>query len=701
MKNTLSLLLLCLFLIKTQAQTVSLTPVNAPNTLNWLVAIAHAPNDDRLYAIQKDGFVRIVQQDGTVLPTPFLDLSAKVNNSALNEQGLLGLAFHPDYANNGFFYVFYNEINTGDCTISRYKRSLANPNVADPTEGVLLSWEHPGPYHVAGCMKFGPDGYLYISSGDGGGGGDPNGNGQNKLSFLGKILRIDVGDQGGAYSVPADNPFVGALNAAPEIWAFGLRNPWRFGFDSWTGDLWIGDVGQDSREEVDFQPSNSPGGENYGWSCKEGTLDFNPNQCFAGSVYTDPLYEYPNAGADCSITGGTVYRGTQYADLFGKYLFTDFCSGKIRALLNDGNPTVMELGDFNNNDFTALEADRKGELYTVGFNTNTIYRIGSNDCAPVAWLVAEPTIDLPLGGIAQLTAYGSGMNYQWLLDGNPIPGATSNTLTVADAGTYSVVVTNPVGGCSNTSNETVVTAPAPLDLVLEVQTPICFGTLDGSITAIASGGTQNYTYLWSTGETTPTISNLPGGDYSVTINDGNSSLVSFATIEEYPAFSYSIDAIAPTTSNNGVAWVTMGNGLPPFAVLWSTGETTDTIFNLAPGTYSVTIYDANGCEDSGTFVLLVNATSEPNNLAGLQISPNPVSDKLTISISLKQASGIGIALFDGMGRQVSTLQPYGQMGAGETNVQASMAALPPGVYFVVVNMEGEMVARKVVLRDEG
>ncbi|MBK8568348.1 MAG: PQQ-dependent sugar dehydrogenase [Saprospiraceae bacterium] len=441
----------------------------------------------------KEGYVHIINTDGTIVQPPFLTIPPQANNSWNNEQGLVGLAFHPQYQQNGLFYVFYNQKNTGVCTISRFMRSAANPDQADPiSEGILLTYEHPLPNHVGGCMKFGPDGYLYIGTGDGGGGGDPEASGQNMLSFKGKILRINVGSQGDAYTIPAANPYLNAQDSiAPEIWASGLRNPWRFNFDTWTGDLWIADVGQDEREEINFQPANSPGGVNYGWSCMEGTMPFNNIQCFALNTLTGPLCEYNHDGQECSITGGTVYRGTNYADLFGKYLFTDFCAGKIWALANDGVPTVVQLGNFQRQRFTALEADNSGELYTVGFNTNKVYKITSNNCAPVAWLVAEPTATLPLGGTLQLNAYGNDLTYQWLLNGQPIAGANSNFWTVNAAGTYSVKVTNPANGCSNTSNETVVTAPVALSATIETFNVSCFGEADGTATVVAMGGSQN------------------------------------------------------------------------------------------------------------------------------------------------------------------------------------------------------------------
>lgn len=696
MKNALTLLLLVFCFAKSQSQSVTLTPLNAPNTLNWLIGMERAPGDNRIYAVQKDGFIRIVNPDGSLVATPFLDLSAKVNNSANNEQGLLGLAFHPNYQQNGLFYVFYNEIGTGKCIISRFLRSLANPDQGNiVSEGILLAFDHPGPYHVGGCIKFGPDGYLYVSTGDGGGGGDPNGNGQNLLSFMGKILRLQVGS--GAYSVPAANPFVGVANTAPEIWAYGLRNPWRFNFDSFTGDLWIGDVGQDTREEVNFQASNSTGGENYGWSCYEGTLPFNSNQCFAGSVYTDPLYEYDNAAADCSVTGGTVYRGTQFADLFGKYFFTDFCSGKIRSVLNDGIPTVAELGDFNNNNFTSLEAGPDGELYVTGFNDNIIYKVKSTNCAPVAWLVAEPNITLPIGGSAQLNVYGNNMNYQWLLDGSPINVANANSLTVNASGTYSVVVTNPVGGCSNTSNSVNVIAQYPLlNATATAYDVPCFGDSSGTVTVIAVGGNENYTYLWSNGETTASIDSLVAGEYTVTVSDTNgSSVTATGTVNQPDVMTVTVDP-EPFSETEGYINTFVSGGVPPYFLLWNTGATINPLVAPYGGPYSVTVVDNNGCVSSVDGVYLLASAEETLQEINLKIQPNPLSEELRVSLSLASPTKLGIRLLDNTGRQVMDLLPFGQLATGEKTVQASTEALPPGVYFVVVNVDGKMAARKVV-----
>lgn len=236
---------------------------------NRPVNIKHA-GDDRLFVVEQDGFIKIVNSDGSVEPTNFLDIDDRVRSIG-NEQGLLGLAFHPDFASNGYFFVNYTD-NSGDTVISRFSRIGVNPTIADPnSELIILTYTQPYSNHNGGELQFGPDGYLYISSGDGGSGGDPQNNAQNLNSLLGKLLRIDVNNSTASnpYEIPADNPFIGDAAARDEIWAYGLRNPWKFSFDALTDDLWIADVGQNAREEINLVPSTDAG-LNYGWRCYEG-----------------------------------------------------------------------------------------------------------------------------------------------------------------------------------------------------------------------------------------------------------------------------------------------------------------------------------------------------------------------------------------------------------------------------------------------
>ncbi len=279
-----------------------------------------------MFVLEQPGTIRIVQ-NGQVLPQPFLDITAKVG-SAGSEQGLLGIAFHPDFAHRPYFYIDYTDVN-GNTVIARYQ---ANGNQADPgSEKTILHIDQPFPNHNGGAMLFGPDGDLYIGMGDGGAEGDPLGNGQNTGVLLGKLLRIDV-DHGDPYSIPADNPFASG-GGKPEIWAYGLRNPWRVSFDRATGDLYIADVGQDSWEEVDFLPANSPGGSNFGWSYREGLHRYSLANPPAGAHLIDPVAEYSHAAGSCAITGGYVYRGTM-PEWQGIYLYADFCSGMIWGLLH-------------------------------------------------------------------------------------------------------------------------------------------------------------------------------------------------------------------------------------------------------------------------------------------------------------------------------------------------------------------------------
>jgi glucose/arabinose dehydrogenase len=303
-------------------------------SLSKPVFITHSgDNNGRLFIVEKTGRIRVIRQ-GTLRGTPFLNLSGKVSTGS--EQGLLGLAFHPDYGNNGKFYVDYTDVN-GDTVIAEYHRST-DANVADPTGRVLLKIDQPYSNHNGGMLAFGPDGYLYIGMGDGGSSGDPQNRAQSVNSRLGKILRIDVTDPAGAqqYTIPPDNPYVG-INGYDEIWSIGVRNPWRFSFDSRTGDLWIGDVGQDRFEEIDRSTAGSGGGRklNYGWPSLEGTSCFKPMTGCNKTGKTPPIAVYSHS-LGCSVTGGYVYRGLAYRGLVGGYLFGDFCSGRIWALRAHG-----------------------------------------------------------------------------------------------------------------------------------------------------------------------------------------------------------------------------------------------------------------------------------------------------------------------------------------------------------------------------
>jgi glucose/arabinose dehydrogenase len=323
----------------------------------------------RLFVLEKSGVIRAVS-DAKVSAAPFLDVTAIVKSSG-NEQGLLGLAFHPRFKENGRFFIAYTA-QSGDNTVAEYR---ASGDRGDPQSArVLLAVKDPFPNHNGGMLAFGPDGYLYMSFGDGGSAGDPNGNAQNLDSLLGKLLRIDV-NSGDPYGIPKDNPFASRTGARPEIWAYGLRNPWRFSFDRQTGDVWIGDVGQNAIEEIDFQLAASKGGENYGWRTTEGNACFNPatNCVKAGLVL--PIAEYSHARG-CSVTGGYVYRGSAFPGLKGLYFYTDYCSGNFWAISREGagKATVVELPKIVEG-ISSFGEDEAGEVYLVGDRDGALYRL--------------------------------------------------------------------------------------------------------------------------------------------------------------------------------------------------------------------------------------------------------------------------------------------------------------------------------------
>jgi glucose/arabinose dehydrogenase len=333
------------------------------------------PGDDhRLFVVERGGLIKIVK-DGHVLPTPFLDLSAAVRTTG-GEQGLLSVAFHPRYASNGYLYVDYTDAAAGATQVVRYSVS-ANPDIADPGSAVpILSVDQPYENHNGGLLTFGPDGMLYVGLGDGGSGGDPQGNGQNRNTLLASILRLDV-DHGDPYTVPPDNPFVAEPNARGELWAYGLRNPWRYSFDRATGDLYIGDVGQDAHEEVDVQPAASPGGLDYGWNVMEGFSCYDPPTGCSMTGLTLPVLDYPHTDG-CSITGGYVYRGSDFPSLQGRYFFADYCGTWIKSFVV-ANGQVTDLEDHSADvgpvrHVSSFGEDAAGELYVVSLD-GSVWRI--------------------------------------------------------------------------------------------------------------------------------------------------------------------------------------------------------------------------------------------------------------------------------------------------------------------------------------
>ncbi|GJM41825.1 MAG: glucose dehydrogenase [Ardenticatenaceae bacterium] len=410
---------------------VGITAVAVESGFSLPVDIANA-GDDRLFIVEQHGTIRIIDADGSMLPDPFLT----INNVETGhpEQGLLGLAFHPNYPKTPYFYVNYTEDPDGDTIIARYTVSN-DPNIANENSAVeILRIDQTEGNHNAGDLNFSPqDGYLYIAMGDGGGGGDDDpghtpgiGNGQDMTKLLGKVLRINVDGTSGLspdcgtingggtppYTIPNDNPFTSSGDGiCNEIWAAGLRNPWRASFDQETHDYYIADVGQFLWEEVNFQPASSLGGENYGWRCYEGDATFNTANCADISNYVFPIDVYPHgSGSDAgnSITGGFVYRGNDYPALNGIYIYADFSSGNFWLAQNSGGWSITPLGNIGLNNPSTFGEGCDGELY-VASHSGTIYQIQASGGAKPAGAVLDQFVYLPLvsgGNDSGLTCSG-------------------------------------------------------------------------------------------------------------------------------------------------------------------------------------------------------------------------------------------------------------------------------------------------------
>lgn len=390
------LLGLCLFsatvLLKAQpAQQVtnSLPKLKLQDFSDGYIAPLDIENcgDSRLFIVEKAGKIWICDSDGNKSSSPFLNITSRVKSTG-SEQGLLGLAFDPAYSANGYFYVNYINLQ-GNTRISRFHVS-ASPNIANAnSELILLTQVQPFSNHKGGQLKFGPDGYLYIALGDGGDAADPFNNGQNPKTFLGKLLRIDIrhGSNGKQYSIPPTNPYVEMAGWKPEIWASGLRNPFRFSFDALNDNLWISDVGQDNWEEINFQEASSTGGENYGWGCWEGSHFFKDN-CNPNSAHAVfPIAEYEHIvspGCGGSITGGYVYRGTEFPKMWGKYFYTDYCTGIIRAVYRDHNVWVNRYVTTGEPlEYSSFGEDMNGEIYLADVAQGDIYHLVDSSALPI------------------------------------------------------------------------------------------------------------------------------------------------------------------------------------------------------------------------------------------------------------------------------------------------------------------------------
>ncbi|MEP7264092.1 MAG: PQQ-dependent sugar dehydrogenase [Bacteroidota bacterium] len=403
--------------------------------------------DSRIFIVEQDGYIRIITDSGTVLPTPFLNIDNIVLSGG--ERGLLGLAFHPHYKENGYFYLYFNN-NQGNLAISRFNVSAADSNVADAASQLnLITIPHPtNSNHNGGGIHFGPDGYLYFATGDGGGGGDQPNNAQNPAQRLGKILRVDV-DNGTPYSIPLTNAYFNLPGYADEIWALGVRNPWRWSFDRLTGDLWIGDVGQGLWEEVDFVPPFTTGGHNFGWRCYEGNHAYNTVGCQAQANYDSAVYELSHSGGNQAIVGGYVYRGGKYGDMFGYYFFGDNNSDTIHALKRDPSGLIHHYAPITYNaSLSAFGEDAEGNLYVANLNNGDVRKIVSTNCNPVAFVSDLDTVRVCADSVLLQSPFDASQIYSWA---TPSGNSGGNQVWVSQTGWVKLTVIN-FSACSNTDS---------------------------------------------------------------------------------------------------------------------------------------------------------------------------------------------------------------------------------------------------------
>lgn len=615
------------------AQVPSIQLTQVASGFDSPVDIRHC-NDDRLFVVEQDGRIRIIPAGGsTALATPFLDISGPVNSGG-NEQGLLGLAFSPNYAQDGYFFVNYNiGSGAGSTRISRFSVDPADSNLAlVNSEVVLMQFTQPFTNHKGGNMMFGKDGYLYISQGDGGSAGDPGNRAQNKNEYLGKMLRINPFNDS-LYTVPSTNPFVNEPNTKPEIWAYGLRNAWRCSVDKLTGDLWIADVGQDVWEEINFQAANDTGGHNYGWKCYEASVQYTGSCASPANSLTFPVFEYPHTSpptglGNCSVTGGYVYRGTQYNALFGKYIFADYCSGIFWATYPDGQGgfTTDSLANLLDAQYGAFGEDQFGELYVAGRANGRIYKISeTGNCQPVAFILGQDSI-----ASCQATTVsalpGEGLTYEWFKDGVQLNTGNVATITASATGNYTLVVRN--GACADTSAAQVVTINSPAALT-------------------------------STDTTTTVCSNA-------------------ATID----LTNKVQPAGGTYSGNGVS----GSSFDAAAA------------GLGNSTITYTYTNNEGCVSTYNFnwnVVVCNGLNELERSVFFNVMPNPNNGNFELSVTSDVTRTLQINILNLMG-QVCYSTPA-TLSAGGQRLQIDAAGLSQGIYTVQLQSEKGSVVKRIAI----
>jgi glucose/arabinose dehydrogenase len=646
--------------------------------------------DGRLFVVEQRGTIRVLQPNGTVDAGFFLDMQDVANDNS-NERGLLGLAFHPNFAQNGFFYVNYTDNSGGDTQISRFSVDPTDPGKALATsEFKILEIKQPYTNHNGGGIHFGPDGYLYIGMGDGGSGGDPQQNAQNGQILLGKMLRIDINTA--PYVIPADNPFVNSTTIKPEIWTMGMRNPWRFSFDKLNGDLWIGDVGQNAREEIDLIPANQ-GGLNMGWRCREGLITGTAGgNCPPDSLFTQPVFEWLNPSIGCSAVGGFVYRGVGYPNWQGIYFCADYCSGRFWKLEKNAATNGYDgtqIANLSDSQTTAFGQDDSGRLYTTGHVAGKIYKLCSTFTATAA--ATNETCAGANNGAISLTINDlqGAESYNWS------NGATTKDAINLPAGTYTVTVSD--GNQCTVKATAIVANNSP---VAPIATPLSSINLcpNSMVELTATAAPNGYVYQWQlnggaiSGANQANFVANAAGNYSVIFagncNSAASNLLAVTvSTPTPPTFSVTNNLLTIGAGFSAqIQWFLNGAAIP--------GANADTYQATQTGNYSVAALEpqTNCVATSDILSVTVVATDLPIGVQKLKISPNPFSDKIVAELDLNTKQSVKMTILDDTGKLILSKKTKGQH-VSETFDLSHQAA---GIYFLKIEFLDVSMVRQIV-----
>jgi glucose/arabinose dehydrogenase len=642
--------LLCMLATAAGAQPVQLVNAFPGLTFTNPLFVTHA-NDgtNRVFVVQRNGRIRVFPNNPTVsVADTFLNISDRVLASG-SEQGLLGLAFHPDYATNGYFYVNYTASSPNRTVVSRFSVRQDNPNAADPNSELrILEINQPFSNHNGGMIMFGTDRYLYVGMGDGGNTGDPQNHAQTMTSLLGKMLRIDVNTTTGPllYGIPPDNPFVGSTGIREEIYASGLRNPWRFSQDAMTGELWLGDVGQGQWEEIDLILS----GRNYGWRCYEGNATYNLTGCGPISTYTFPVKVYPISGQpECAVTGGYIYRGQIRPDLLGVYVYGDYCSGKVWQLRYVGGQVLSDSllydAPFS---ISSFGVDELNELYACNYSTSgSVQRINGSairlNTIPVAPVNGSPNLVPP----AELTWRSVAASEYWV--------------QVATDGNFMSLVAQ-----DSTLTDTTFST-----------TGLAWGTRYYWRVRVKSGGQWgSFSHTWSFITLFPpaAVQLYAPADSSIVSTDSiECEWIPASTADDYwfelardPAFS---DVVVRDTSVSGTS-VRVYGLIPDSVYYWRVRARNEAGYGPFSAVWSL----------RHVITGVVSTGGIPGAFALFQNYPNPFNPSTTVRFHIPVSVVVSLKVYDMLGREVATLL-HAEKEPGEYTLRWNAAEVASGIYY--------------------